>query len=261
LHARPGGTEPGRLEYHWSALWPGSYRLDVSLDDFDGVLFSASGIEIAGARHNRDPRLDAIDLRGKVRGVRVQVLDPEGGRLQRARVLIDKPGPGERRGAETEDGVATILTPEAAVDLVVVVEGYPPKYLAGVRGDLQVTMAPFQAITLRLAGARSIPTGCSLRLYLEEKDVPHDTRGLLLYGRPLEQSGAFDRRGELTLPIGCAGTYGIRLELSNDATGRSYSVAFGPTEIDVPMPTAGLVDELSVPDEGWERALRLIRLR
>ncbi len=68
-----------RLALHWKGLPPGTYEFALFVGEHDEAIAHVPGIEIRGGEVNRDPRIDAIDVRGRLRSVAIQALSKDGG--------------------------------------------------------------------------------------------------------------------------------------------------------------------------------------
>jgi len=97
----------------------------------------------------QDPRLEPIDLRGKLEIVAVSVLDPSGARVDGARVLLSSSEDLDLGCSRvTTGGRAEFLTRTGPHDLDVEREGFRRQRLAGVYGDQVVRLR--QGISVRV---------------------------------------------------------------------------------------------------------------
>jgi hypothetical protein len=270
LYGQLAGEEDGGQIFRWNALWPGRYRLEVLPRGGREPLVVIPGIHITAGERNRDPRLDPIDLRGKLRRITVRVLDASGQPLDpgtgRTTVLInDRTAEAELQGFSAQNGRATILTGERYLDLLVAARGYRPKELSGVSSDITVMLERFPEVVVRITDVlEDLPEDCALRVSITRKDRQRDIRR---YSYEMG-SGGLDsmlrppmtlqelRGGEVALPVDGDGVYRVRVSLRNDETRRSVTVAdIEPPEIEVRISMGRQVFEIRVPEEALKQAV------
>ena len=197
---RPGWE--GR-EFVWKALEAERGAVEI-LDQARQTVLEAPDIVLARGQETRDPRLQEIDLRGRLRPVVLQVLDGEGRPLAGARALAY---PGEeglpmlhRSGG---DGRVSILCLGPLPRVVVGAEGRIAVEERQVSGELEVRLLPAAEVELRLDGLPTLPEGMSLGLMLQHEGP--DT----LHNPAPDPQGVFDGGGRLVLRLPMAGTWRI----------------------------------------------------
>ncbi|HKX46682.1 MAG TPA: hypothetical protein VJP77_08255, partial [Planctomycetota bacterium] len=90
----------------------------------------------------RDPRLDPLDLRGRVRTIEVAVVDREGRTVDGAVLRARAPGEAEGTWRMLGHGRTTVHTVLPAIDLDVRAGGYRAALCEGVRDDVTVVLEP-----------------------------------------------------------------------------------------------------------------------
>ena len=265
--------EDGRARFFWSPLWPGTYRLDVRRQGTEQPLVTLAGIEVKSGDQNDDPRLADIDLRSTLRAIRVRVSDsdgnPIGDRDLRPVVAIQDPGAKQLKGFTVREGMATIVTAEPAVDLLVLVRGFQREELFGVGADTEVTLKPHPTITFSFAGGMpQLPAGYFLNVYASSQDsaprggrtVSYDTgMGSLAnwdrVGPPIRDDAA----GQIGVRVGGAGTYNLTVRLrSTSKTASAVVLGISPAEIKV-TDAVGQAFEIQIPAEGLAQALKELK--
>lgn len=271
LYGQPRGQEQGRHTFMWSALSPGTYRFEVLPRGARAPLVTVEDVVITNGK-NDDPRLDGIDLRGKLRQVTVTVQDMNGRRLANTNsgppvVLLNDPTAEEElQGFRAENGRAVILTAEPYLDLMVVSQGFKPKEVYGVREDTAVRLEPFSEIAVRIAGGLpALPEGNTLRISVSRKGRQRDRRRIVsdyMIGsidswlRPQNAQKEVDDRGRITLQVEGDGTYTVSVSVRHDASRRSSRIReIEPTEIEVQTSVGPQVFEISIPEEELEQAI------
>lgn len=144
--------------FHVDGKLPGSYRLKVSLQD-DVVLAEFSDVQVIGGETNRDPRLAAIDLRGKLFAFRLHLVLPEPD-PDLSGNLTYRPagGDGPPRWHWFRGNPALLLSRHPVIDATLTVQGYRAVELAGlVSGDREVELRPAILVHLELPAHVTLP--------------------------------------------------------------------------------------------------------
>ena len=172
--------------FEWRSLRPGAYDLAVYARGGERPLLTIRDVRVTAGPRTRDPRLDQIDLRERLRAVRIRVVGQHGEPLDRSmgvRIMLDDPTPDAVLAAfDPRDGVATIFTDKPAVNLLIVARGYRPRRTPAVTTETTTTettvwLEPYPQITLRLAhGLPALPAGSRLRLFVLPKERPDRDR-------------------------------------------------------------------------------------
>ena len=233
--------------FAWTALPTGEFSFRVVLGQTDDAPLAEVGpLAVQQGATTRDPRLDPVDLRDRIRLLRFRVSDPEGQPVAAAQVV--EPGPGAARSfAAVRDGHGALLTARWPLDLEVRAEGYRPVRLSGVDGDREVVLRPGIRVTLRLDEPPVLDPGQRIGISL----VPVAGDGIAG-----EVRGALGADGRVELVLPAAGDYLVlpalwtprdRTGVRRDAIGRREEaarirVADGdtPQEFAVPLDRAAL---------------------
>jgi hypothetical protein len=271
LSARLTVAKEGQSTFWWHSLWPGVYRLEVLAAAARGPLATVDGVRIAGGE-NRDARLDGIDLRGTLRKISIAVLDAEGRQLDvesgQPLVVVDAGG-GEMHGFPVVDGIASIVTVEPSLNLLVSAFGYSPQEVPGVSQDTEVRLVPYPEILVRIEQPPRLPEGCVLRASISEQHRPPDGREYDRDGlkteleprlRPTTMRREVGDSGEVALAVAGAGTYSLKLTVLDPATNRESMIRNPePSELEVKYTWGQPPFEVWIPEEGLRDALTEIR--
>jgi len=170
---RSGKTTTSK--YSWAKLGAGTYSLDVRLWGQKQPLLTLDNLVCTLATPCKDPRLDAIDLRGRLRVFDVSVFTrssakaaPKPVTTSRAAVLLVGPdGAPEAEAFRVRKGKARLVTTRS-VDLLVAVRGYNPERLRAVISDTSVTLDKEKPIriTLEPEAPVQLPNATSLWVYV-----------------------------------------------------------------------------------------------
>ena len=141
-------------------LWLGGHR--EPLHAVDGL---AAGPDAGWERHV------AVDLRGRLRLMRVQLRDASGRAITSGHVLVGVPRAGE--GAPTpegvrcdSDGIAHVAVLGATVDLVAEASGHVPLRWTGPPQDLTLSLQPLPELELHVVGLEPQPPGARVTVKL-----------------------------------------------------------------------------------------------
>ena len=229
-------------------------------------------IRVTAGAPIRDPRLDAIDLRGRLRAIKIRVLDSYGESLDRSkhvRVLLDDPTPdAELTAFDSRLGVVTIFTGERSVDLLIGARGYRPRRIRAVDADTSVRLEPFPEITLRVGQSlRTLPENVRLLLIVlpqqtRERDrrrfrTPFERGSVEALLQPGSMMKAVAPDGSATLVVRGNGSHRAYAFLQRKGSRRPWPVTgIQPAEIDVKI---GLgVFDVSLPQGALARTLEKI---
>lgn len=263
-----------RVEYVWGALWPGEYRLEIRPRAASEAVFAIENIMITSGETTNDPRLSDIDLRGKMRLLKITVEDHQGERIVAAgrvepQVVIDDPDPlATMHGFAASNGVAFIYTAEASLDLLVFAKGYQPKKLMAIRESQTVVLDPLPDLEFQLSeGLESLPDSLALKIELKEQGHERDKRGAITdrinameldyFLLPRAMQGELDRNGRGTLRVPREGTFAIKLSLMDGASGRALILQSRPAQVTVKVSTtAGQLVNLQIDPSELAQALK-----
>ena len=153
-HARPGEDGAFRI----ASLLPGTYRLEVGLED-GVVLEEVPQVEVIAGETSRDPRLTAIDLRGKLFTYRFELVTPEEGSELRGSMTFGPTGDEDEamRWHYFQGSSLVIVTPHRPIDALFTVSGYRTVFLGEVSGDREVVLRPAIGVRLVLPADVELP--------------------------------------------------------------------------------------------------------
>lgn len=152
----------------WRNIAGGQHRLTVTSPGSAAPLVDLS-IAVPSGAACEDPRLDGIDLRGRVRGFTVRVTDTFGNAVtdERAGVLFsgfdDPQAVRYARGLDHEGRAR--LTATAPVDLVVFAPGLRQHSLSSVFADTQVILEPGLEVRVRLMLPVALPAATVVTMH------------------------------------------------------------------------------------------------
>jgi hypothetical protein len=161
----------------WRGLQPGKYRLRFRLDGFEGVLEELADIQVPQPSPP-DRRLASIDLRPRIRSQPLRLLDAEGRVVgQDDGVLLPLPmaAQGPLAALPLWFGREGMLLPARDLELLVVVRGHQPQRLLCTGAPLEVRLARWPTVRLRLPFLEGWPAGWTLMASLEPRPE-RDTR-------------------------------------------------------------------------------------
>lgn len=138
-------------------LLPGTYSVRFIGRDSPEPLLSVDGVVVNPGEITADARLQGVDVTRFLTKHMVTVVD-EAGKPLSALVAARTPG-GFTQFPAGASGRATVFTPQAAVDLVVVARGFRARSLPGVAADVTVTLerAAPRILTLKLDDSIQLP--------------------------------------------------------------------------------------------------------
>ncbi len=160
---------------------------------------------------NRDPRADPLDLRGRLREVRLTVVDEAGRSLPEVAITGAEEG-STLAFSFRDEREATILTTDAPLDIRVTSPGHIATELRDVRDGARAVLRRAAEIRFLLEEVPALPAGKALVLNLRSQT-----------GRGARIGGAgpprFDEQGALSTSVPQAGAYTVLFGLQDTATG------------------------------------------
>ncbi len=150
---------PGRAENTWRGLAAGSWSMTVRVRGVAEPVVRIDGIAVQPGEITRDPRLQPIDLRERLRTITVSVHDLEGRpvRSDEGGVFVRGGQASLVEGVPVRDGTARLTLAQPAVDVLVSVPGYGAEELRGVDRDVEVRLRPGLEVCLVLVGGPAAP--------------------------------------------------------------------------------------------------------
>jgi hypothetical protein len=145
---------------------PATVRVSVSVIGADDPVFDASGIVLAPGEATRDPRLNPLDLRGRLKRVTVTTVDVDDRPVSGATIIVEpRAGLDYENAILTSAGQATLFTTGAAVDLAVEATGFRPQRVLQVTGDVRVVLQRGFPVRVKLEGEPiALPPDFSFKL-------------------------------------------------------------------------------------------------
>lgn len=172
-----GPASPGQMRINLEDLAAGRCTLQVRIAGDPKPLAAIADIDVAcGAV--RDPRLTAIDIRGRVRIVRVQVLDGDGAPvlgpdslLQAGTLVVDDASSGIR-WVQLRDGWFLVPVASRPVAATIRVPGYRDQRVEAIDGDRTVRLEPLLELRARLQPELALPPGVTLHAFARVRGEP-----------------------------------------------------------------------------------------
>lgn len=161
-------------EWVWTALPPGSYRLNVSARGSAQSLADIGGIQVRAGAVTEDARLSPLDLRDRLRTLTVTVVDKDGAPIRGALVWIKygRSGSGDRTDKR---GMIRANVMRDATDLSVVVEerGYQKRTITEITDNMRITLERAPTVVVRVPAA-VVSTVGSHRLRVQLRRLRED---------------------------------------------------------------------------------------
>jgi hypothetical protein len=168
---RTGGLLPGRYSFGFTG-WTAGRGLGEIRD-----------IAVRSGETTADPRLAALDLRGRCSVLRVELLPPKPGAALRGQLSLRASEPVKSSAKphrhEIQGPAFTLVVPWPASDITFDVLGYRRVELRGVRGEQRVELVPAPRLRLRIPADVELPSPPSyLKVHLspsgyESMTQPH----------------------------------------------------------------------------------------
>ena len=252
-----------RLRRSWTGLTPGAYRLSVHCA---GVAEPAALIDDirVGAEPCIDPRLQAIDLRGKLRRFQVRATGADGQPIvdpEAFVVLYDAEG--ESQGYHLGRGVVDLVT-TTAIDLRVWAPGHVLTLAPAVAEDLTIAVPRAAEVRLQVALPAALPEGVELRLRMvPQLGLAHRAHITLDTGRGMSLDNllveyvAIGVDGAGTLRVRCPGEHVVEPLLARGSGGRSYPLGgFAPRRVSLGAGAGGEAVAFTLGPAGLAAALQ-----
>lgn len=185
---RIGGLRPGRHALDLGGWTTGEWP--AAIED----------LAVRSGETNEDPRLAAIDLRGRASGLRVELVPPKIGAPVRGQFSLrsSEPGPSHFKPHHQalREPVVTLLVPWPESDVTFDVLGYRRVELRAVRGVQKVELVPAPLLRLRIPAEVELPAPPS---HLKVHVYPSGYRSLAS-SQQLETAFGPNREVELRSP-------------------------------------------------------------
>lgn len=254
-----GTSDPAQLQ--WRSLPTGTYTLEMRANALSSPLVSIPDVIVPPPKDG-DPRLQNIDLRGKIHTLTVQVsLPPTAKQRNDVPIVFPMPQANEKewQGLLARDGALVMPTPPGPTNLLIACEGYKPQRILGAEHEVKVTLEPWPSVDLIFANLPELPKGVTLGVSIHNRESAKQYRDMRFSTD--YQSGGIEnllvlsyssnevKEGRATVQIG-EGSYSISAYLTSEGNRRPQSFkTLSPKEIQggpnlAPIPVQWSEDEL-----------------
>jgi hypothetical protein len=264
-----GGSDPAQMR--WNALPAGSYTLELGTLGVASSLLAIPDVVVPQPKDG-DPRLQNIDLRGKINTLKVQVtLRPKATEQNRTPIVFPMPQANEKEwlGLQVREGELVIPTPPGQTELLIACDGYKPQRILAAEREVKVTLEPWPSVELLLANLPELPMGVTLGVILHNRESAKQYRDMRFstenQGGGIESLLALPyssnevKEGRATVQIG-DGSYSISAYLRSKEGGRTQALkSLTPKEIQggpnlAPITVQWSEDELRAALEELQKA-------
>jgi|FLOH01.1.fsa_nt_gi hypothetical protein len=201
--------------------------LQFRLNDSGEIIDSVHGLQPGEGIEKYHPRLDPVDLRGKVFRYQLRAVDTDGQPIQPFRVawVVN----GKERVINSESGVASITTVNPSLDIRVMSQDYHSLQVHGVRGDLEVVLVAPVWVAVDFPATLAVPPGYRLGVLLRPASGP------FLWQRA--RTVLFHNANRAYLQLGEAGRYLMTpyLESAENEKGRKEWILQGNEWLSLPF--------------------------
>lgn len=236
-------------EFEFAQLPPGIARVAVVTDNdlelavIDGVVVAAGG--------EPDPRLQNIDLRGRIFAHKLRVLGSDGKPVENV-VVVEKHA--EDAWHWGWQGDVTVVTEAATVDLLVFSDGYRRAEVNAVSGEAEVRLEDGIEIVVRWSGSIPELDGGSWGVDVAPLDGSS-------YSWLESDEQALDENGEARLTVSMPGQYSLIVTARIDQGWSSMSMHTDAT-VEIQVSESGNpVYRVSVTEETIEQAREMIKVQ
>ena len=200
----------------WEGLPAGIFVLQVRIGLVSSVLAEIPGIAVEEGKKTRDPRLNPVDLRGKIRILRLDVVDASGKKVRPFYTGFDKES-GDSSFLFPGNGTLFLPMAETA-RLFVTAPGYRGRVVSLTGGKVRVVLEKGIEVRLSLAEKEVIPDP-PLRLGVGLMPLPRKKGGppRLAFLPFTGDIRWFDREGILTFHLSFPGKYRVFWTLSENS--------------------------------------------
>ncbi|MEZ5965633.1 MAG: hypothetical protein R3F56_17495 [Planctomycetota bacterium] len=228
------GTSPrpnGHVRLRVGPLDPGTYTIAVMLAGDPTPLASLPDV-VVGIDRPPDQRLLHLDVRSRVRLVRVDLLD---GAAQPARasgsLRIQDPFVSSSYPIDVDDGRARVPIGSAKVDATLRVSDFATQVVRDLDSDRVVTLASSTTVRVRVSPPLALPGGVTLKAFVRDTALPPNP---LFADR---QAGSPIASQEFEFGLAHAGTYALTLVLSSRSGTTSVALPAHPATALLPSPS------------------------
>jgi len=156
--------------FAWSSRPPGFYAVGiVPVADSEPIL-RVEGVRVEAGETTEDPRMQPIDLRGRITFARLEAVDEQGGGIGNATFVVGGTEAHRTKSFRPWRGMVELATARPSLDVEVFAPGFRPQELVGIRGDRKVVLEKGIPVRLVLADLPTLPPGCHLRAFLDPEE-------------------------------------------------------------------------------------------
>lgn len=233
------GNDPAQMQWH--SLPEGTYTLELCTTGLATPILSIDDVVVPPPKGG-DPRLQGIDLRGKVKTVKLQItLSPASIASGNRPIVFPMPQADEKKWQGIMAREDSLVMPVAAgpINLMVTCEGYKPQQLQGAEQEAKVTLETWPSVDLTFANLPKLPDGITLWVSIYNQNAQKQYYNVQYstehQGGPLDSllamssSNSEIKDGKATVQIG-EGNYRISAYLSSDNGSKSLKT-LNPKEI------------------------------
>lgn len=237
--AQADDLDNGNADLRWRALPSGSYTLEVRADGIKDPLAVIPDV-VVPQPPGGDPRLRRIDLRNRIRTLKVHLVLPKQEEEEPDRLPFVFPmpqaDPQEWEGLLASRGELVMLAPPGPIELLIVLLYHQPVRVVAVGSEVTVALEHWPTVELTFAGVPDLPEGIDLcveprdrtRLEVAEGMLDYHTRYVEFLSlqdmlRPVLVTSTV-RDGRATVIVG-AGTCSLDVSLRTRDTYRSVPLA------------------------------------
>ncbi|TAJ17591.1 MAG: hypothetical protein EPO68_09290 [Planctomycetota bacterium] len=212
--------------FAFDGLEPGIWEARVTRRDDREPLAAVEDLRVEAGAVLEDARLNPLDLGGKLRRLRIEVVDSSGAAVERARATF-RPTHAETETrwstCEIAGGALELLVRELPLEMRIEARGYLSVELAAVTGDVRATLGKAPLLRFALADPSKLP---GPPIHIAPALVSLDG------GAGVEQSVDlyFDARGEIEVHAARLGRHRLRWHVAR----REQTFGFG-TLVDPPQ--------------------------
>ena len=252
------GSKPidGKLGRSWQGLTPGRYRLEARAPGSAEPLVVVDAVDVTDGPC-KDERLQAIDLRGRLRALTIRATTAEGSAIATRDAFVVVRDGTRWSGHNLGAGEVT-LAAAGPLDLLVSAPQHEVVLLDGVLESRTVTLAAAATTTLVIAWPEPLPAGITARLSLQpDAAVSMKAQLTLDTGRGMPASSWFEEQvdvgadGRATLHGRCRGGHRLQLGLRNGNDRQGLKLV--PPTIVLP---ANAEIPVQIEPASWTRAMQ-----
>ncbi|MGE0143953.1 MAG: hypothetical protein AB7I19_09635 [Planctomycetota bacterium] len=241
-------TETGSRRQHvrlgafsLDGLKPGNYDISIHLSGYAEALQRWPGSRLVAGE---TLTLPDVDLDALARIVKLRLLDPQGGNVKNARVLVnlrvDDGGFPTYEGVLATGGVATLVLAPSPVELMVLADGFPPLSIVPTREEEVVTLETGPRLVVTPSHRLDLPEGTRIELQANrlELELPRGEYSFRSGG------GTSSSRGSSPVPKSAVG------KLDAHGAGEFTLSGFGRHQLRAELITASDAGNRRIPLEG-----------